>query len=390
MSDRIFEAIDTIEEKYGFNDFFQEIPDHRLDRKKLHSVPEILFLALCGVIANCNSWEDLELFGKSRLDYLRKYFPYKNGVPSDDTFRRFFRVLDPKIFETKFRQWIANFGLSVSNKVIAIDGKTSRHSFDKECKAIHMVSAFLSEDRIVLGQEKVSGKSNEITAIPELIESLDIQNSIITIDAMGAQHAIANMIVSKSAHYVLSLKGNQSSLAEDVTDLFKNIKDDQFESHEDVDSGHGRLEVRRCIVVSDTEWMKWLISSRPEWSSIKSVIKITSVITINDQTTTEDRYYITSMVDRAQKLLTAIRSHWGVESMHWVLDVTFGDDQSRVRKGNAPQNMAVIKKSALNLLQIIKNNYPRIDGVRTSIARLRKIASWDNQWLDNILNAKFG
>lgn len=385
MEQSVFSVIEKIEEKFGFSDFFSNIADHRLERKKLHLVEEILFLALCGVIANCNSWEDIELFGKKRLIFLRRYLPYKHGIPSDDTLRRFFRVLDPTIFEEKFRKWVTSFQYNLSEKVVAIDGKTLRHSFDGEISAIHLISAFLSEDKIVLGQEKVAGKSNEITAIPELIDTLDLNGAIVTIDAMGTQHAIANKIIEKEANYVLALKGNQSSLVEDVKEIFGNYKA-QLDIFEDVDSGHGRIETRECTVISDPEWMKWLKAERPEWSSIKSVIKIRSIFEIKDKVTTEERFYVASLVAPAKKLSNVVRNHWGVESMHWILDVTFGDDQSRIRKGNAPQNMAVIKKSALNLLQIIKKKFPRIDGVRTSIARLRKIAAWDEKWLMDIIN----
>ncbi len=387
MEHRILSEIEKVEEKYGFCDFFNEIPDHRIDRKKLHPITEILFLALCGIIANCNSWEDLELFGKNRLRFLRKYLPYRHGIPSDDTLRRFFRVLDPKVFEKKFREWISSFGFSVKDKVVAIDGKTSRHSFDGEIGAMHLVSAFLSENKITLGQEKVDGKSNEISAIPELIESLDLKGAIVTIDAMGTQYAIANKIIEKEANYILALKGNQGSLEADVREIFASGIE-KAEIYEDVDAGHGRIETRECTVISDPEWIKWLVDSHPKWTSIKAVVRIRSTFISESGTTTEDRFYIASLLGLAKRLLSLIRQHWGIESMHWVLDVTFGDDQSRIRKGNAPQNMAVIKKSALNLLQIIKSKFPRIEGVRTSIARLRKMAAWDDLWLMNILNAK--
>lgn len=386
MLDSVLSTIKKVEEKFGFCDFFKSIPDHRIERRKLHLVGEILFLALCGVIANCGSWEDIELFGKKKLEFLRKYLPYKHGIPSDDTLRRFFRVLDPKVFEAKFRKWVVSFQYSLNEKVVAIDGKTLRHSFDTEASAIHLVSAFLSEDKIILGQEKVNGKSNEITAIPELIDTLDLKGSIVTIDAMGTQHTIAKKIIEKEADYILALKGNQGSLAEDVKEIFDSCKD-QIEANKEVDSGHGRIETRECTVISDPKWLKWLKEDRPEWNSIEAVIKIRSIFEIKDQVTTEERFYITSSTTTAKKLSNAIRQHWGVESMHWILDVTFGDDQSRVRKGNAPQNMAVIKKSALNLLQIIKKKFPRINGVRTSIARLRKIAAWDEGWLMDIISA---
>jgi predicted transposase YbfD/YdcC len=371
----------------GFLDFFASVPDHRINRKKLYSVGEILLLTFCGLVSGCNSWEDLEFFGVLRLEFLRKYLPYKNGSPSDDTLRRFFRVLDPKTFELKFQEWINKFGFVLSNKVIAIDGKTSRRSHDGDIGAIHTVSAFMSESKIVLGQQKVNSKSNEIIAIPELLDMIDISGAIITIDAMGTQHEIANKIIDKQANYVLSLKGNQSGLFEAVRTAFQTTK--VTKTITDIDSGHGRIETRTCTISNSSKWLKWVKQYYPKWSSIKSLVKIDSIREIKGRKSLETRYYISSLKVEPEVMLNIIRQHWGVESMHWVLDVTFGDDNSRVRKGYAPQNILTMKKAALNLLQMVKAKYPKIYGISTSIARLRKVAGWTEELLLKVLTADF-
>ena len=197
----------------GFIDFFKQVPDHRIERRKLHSVEEILLVTFCGVIAGCEGWDDLELLGKTKLIYLRQYLPFKNGAPSDDTLRRFFRALAPEKFEACFIQWVKSFQLNLEKRIIALDGKTSRRSFDGDDNAMHIISAFASEIGIVLGQLKVDGKSNEITAIPQLLDILDVEGATVTIDSAGCQTKIAEKIIEKNANYVLGLKGNQSTIA---------------------------------------------------------------------------------------------------------------------------------------------------------------------------------
>lgn len=371
----------------GFLDFFASVPDHRMDRKKLYSVGELLLLTFCGLVSGCNSWEDLEFFGVLRLEFLRRYLPYRNGSPSDDTLRRFFRVLDPKIFELKFQEWINKFGFILANKVIAIDGKTSRRSHDGDISAIHTVSAFMSESKVVLGQQKVKSKSNEITAIPELLDMIDISGAIITIDAMGTQHEIANKVIGKNANYVLSLKGNQSGLFEAVKDVFQTAKVTRTITN--VDAGHGRLETRTCTILNSSKWLKWIKQYHPKWHSIQSLIKIDSIRETKEGTGIDTRYYISSLKAEPKVMLDIVRQHWGIEAMHWVLDVTFGDDDSRIRKGNAPQNILTMKKAALNLLQMVKTKYPKIYGISTSIARLRKVAGWTEELLLKVLTADF-
>lgn len=370
-------------ELLGFLDFLKKIPDHRIERRKLHRVEEILLIAFCGVIAGCDGWDDFELFGKTKLDFFRCYLPFKNGVPSDDTFRRFFRVLDPKLFETWFVEWVKSLQLCLESKVVAIDGKAERHSFDEEKSPLHLVSAFASELSLALGQERVADKSNEITAIPKLLDILDLAGSIVTIDAMGCQHAIANKIVDKEADYLLALKGNQSQLHDDVKLAFeKRIEKSKYLNCEEVDGGHGRVETRRCTVTQDIDWLR---ERHPLWKSLYSIVEIESIRLVKKVTVMEKRYYISSLKEEPAKILSAVREHWGVENkLHWILDVSFGSDQSRIRKGNAPQNIAVIRKVALNLLQQTKKDCPR-----ASIKRLRKLAGWDNDFLNTVLSIKF-
>lgn len=367
----------------GFLDFFKQVPDHRVERRKLHRVEEILLITFCGVIAGCDSWEDLELFGKTKLDYLRHYLPFKNGVPSDDTLRRFFRALDPEKFETCFMEWVKSFQLNLEQKVVALDGKTSRRSFDGERQAMHMVSAFASEAGITLGQMKVDDKSNEITAIPQLLELLDITGAIVTIDSMGCQTKIAEKIIEKGGAYVFGLKGNQSTLHEDVKLLFAGkLAGINVRSTSTVDKGHGRIETRTCTVTEDIDWLK---EAHPKWKGLRSIVEIENNREVKGEVSSEKRYYISSHGADPVVIAQAVRQHWGVENkLHWVLDVSFGDDQSRIRKGNAPQNIAIVKKTALNLLRIMKKERPRV-----SFKGMRKLAGWDNAFLNAVLSAKF-
>jgi predicted transposase YbfD/YdcC len=374
----------AMEDKHaGFFDFFKEVPDHRIERRKLHAVEEILLVTFCGVAAGCDAWEDIEDFGKIKIDYLRQYFPYQHGVPSDDTLRRFFRALDPEIFEACFIKWVKSFQLDLAQKVVAVDGKTARRSFDGDGRPMHLVSAWASELGVVLGQLKTEEKSNEITAIPELLNVLDLAGAIVTIDAMGCQSKIVETIIEKKADYVISLKGNQGTLSSDVQLLFTH-KPQQivFQTETEHDKGHGRIETRRCTV---TEGISWLQEQHPHWKGLRSVIEIESTREIKGEITREKRYYISSLAAETSPILSAVRQHWGVENrLHWVLDVSFGDDQSRIRKGNAPRNMAIIKKTVLNLLNIIKKTSPR-----TSLKRMRKMAGWDNAFLERVLTAEF-
>jgi len=371
-------------EKMDFLDIFGQLDDPRIERKKLHPLPEILLLTLCAVICGAESWNDIEIFGKSKLAFLRQYLSYENGVPSDDTLRRFFRAIDTTQFQRLFMEWIRKWlNPEVANKVVAIDGKTLRGSHDGEQLPIHIVSAFASEAGIVLGQIKTSEKSNEITAIPELLEWLDVRGAIVTIDAMGCQKAIAEKIIAKGGDYLLALKGNQSSLHDDVRLHFEQpaaASQALMTRAETIDKGHGRIEVRQCRLSTD---INWLSERHPEWKNLSSIVAIDSQRIIGDTATQETRYFISSSQTPAQQMLAAVRLHWGIENqLHWVLDMSFGEDQSRIRKDNAPTNVAIIRHAALNMMRQAKKK-------RMTIKLMRKAAGWDDSVLNSILAQVF-
>ena len=375
---------EPLKEETNFLENFENIEDPRSTRNQLYTVSEILLVTLCAVICGADGWTDVENYGKSKIDYLRAYLEYANGVPSDDTIRRFYRYVNPTEFEKLFREWVEHLAKKTDSMVIAIDGKSSRHSFDGEGNMLHMISAFATEARIVLGQEKVSEKSNEITAIPKMLDWLDVKGHIVTIDAMGCQYKIADQIVKKEGDYIFSLKGNQENLATDVSLYFEDKELPTASSYKDYDKGHGRLEVRECWVVNDVQWLRDL---NPNWQTIKSIIKIESTREIKNNTSKETRYYVSSLNTTADKLLKAIRSHWAIEnSLHWVLDMSFNEDASRIRKENAPHVMAIFRHIALNLLQTAKRDSESLK--RQSIKGLRKLCSWDNKTLDLIISKK--
>ena len=357
-----------------FFHYFSDLEDPRIDRKKLYPLEEILFLTLCAVICGAESWYDIEDFGKARINYLKRFFLYKNEIPSHDTIGRFFSLLDPKQFEKNFINWAQNLQENIP-ELISIDGKTLRRSFDRKSNksAIHMISAFASNTRLVLGQKKVNDKTNEITAIPKLLDLLLLKGAIITIDAMGCQKEIAKKIVEKQANYIFGLKGNQGNLLENVETYFKD-KDAIFDYYKDVDKGHGRIEIRKCWATSNIDWL----DSKNQWSNLCSIIKLESTRIIKDKVTKEVRYYITSLDAKAKKLLFAIRSHWSIEnSLHWTLDMTFREDESRIRKKNAPENISIVRHFVLNLL--------RKADEKISIRRRRKKAGWSDEYLENVL-----
>jgi predicted transposase YbfD/YdcC len=372
-----------MEDAIGFLDIFQGLDDPRSVRNRLYPMSEILLTALCSAICGAEGWQDVEDFGKAKLGYLRQFLPFKNGIPSDDTYRRFFRGLDPEQFQTLFRQWIKNIQPRIEEGVIAIDGKSSRHTFDEDKKMLHMVSAYATEVRLVLAQEKVSEKSNEITAIPNLLQWLDLKGNIVTIDAMGCQHEIADKILDKQGDYVFSLKGNQGTLNDDVrTYLNDEALISPLQPYVHHDKGHGRIETRTCWVSQD---VSWLHERHSHWKSVQSIIRIDSAREIKGNVSYEARYYVSSCRLIAEKISKVIRSHWAIENnLHWVLDMSFGEDNSRIRKNNAPQIMSIIRHIALNLLQLTKDQMKR-----QSIKRLRKMAGWNHDMLSTILAHNF-
>lgn len=372
----------------NFLDHFEVIEDPRLQRNQLYSVSEILLVTLLAVICGAEGWQDVENYGKLKIDYLRCYLPYACGIPSDDTVRRFFRAINPDQFKEIFSQWVHCIANVVNAKVIAIDGKSNRRSFDGDGNMLHMVSAFATEARVVLAQEKVADKSNEITAIPLLLDMFDVKGHIITIDAMGCQYAIANKIVSKEGDYIFSLKGNQGSLLENVEPFFSTSdakkKCLKFTEH---DKGHGRIETRTCFVCNDIEWLH---QEHKNWQTIQSIIMIDSTREVTERgakkITQEVRYYISSLKNPTpQVALRAIRDHWGIENtLHWTLDMSFNEDYSRIRKKNAPHVMAMLRHMALNILQ--QGKLKQQKHKRQSIKGLRKMCSWDDDTMSEFVS----
>jgi len=358
--------------------FARTLPEHRMDRKKLHLAEDIVFITLAGVICGADTWEDIALFGRMKKGFLKTILSLKNDIPSADTFNRFFAGLSPQVFETHFLAWVKEL-CSINTGVVSIDGKTVRGSRKEGSKsAIHMVSAFANANNLVLGQVKTSEKSNEITAIPELLNLLDIECCIITIDAMGCQTKIAETIIGKGADYLLAVKENQKELHNNIIDTFRfSSKEDLF-SHQDIDAGHGRVETRICTVTNDLTGL----SKVSNWKGLQTLVKIESerYIKSNGTTQRETRYYISSLKPDAKAIGQAVRSHWGIENkLHWQLDVGFSEDKSRKRDRNAAENYSVILRIALNLVKNEKTT-------KASIKSKRLKAGWDNEYLLDLLN----
>jgi predicted transposase YbfD/YdcC len=335
---------------------FETLPDPRVDRTKRYPLIEIILLVIAGTVSGCEGWKEIKDFGELKLDWLRKFLPYKEGIPVDDTLARVMRKLDTKAFQTHFIQWMQSVSDLTSGSVIAIDGKTlcGSHNRRDGKSAIHMVSAWSSENGLVLAQEKTAEKSNEMTAIPELLDVLALKGCIVTIDAMGCQRAIAEKIIKHKADYVLALKGNQGHLHQEVKDFFEiahahDFKHVPHEYHEEYDTGHGRIEYRQCWTLSPPINH---LTTIERWAGLKSIVMIKSRRELSDKVTEDTRFYISSLMPDAKKTLHAVRAHWGIEnSLHWVLDVTFNEDDSRIRMDAAPENFAIMRHIALNLIK---------------------------------------
>ena len=377
-----------------FNEYFSHIEDPRQAHKIDHLLSEVLFVSVLAVIAGADDFNEIAKYCKIKYNWLSTFLKFPGGIPSHDTFNRVLCMIDADQFQQSFIDWIEDIRNSIKSDydktkelekdVISVDGKAVRRSKDssKGQKAIHMVSAFSSKFGLVLGQQKCLEKSNEITAIPALLTMLLIKGTIITIDAMGCQKKIAKKIIKKEADYILAIKGNQANLYKEVIDIFEKIKTPEFKKYTyqaetEVDKDHGRVETRECVTINNLGWLFEIHG----WKGVKSIAKVTATVyhLSSGKETVEERYYISSLSGNAALINLAVRKHWYVENkLHWVLDVVFKEDYSRVRTGNGAENLTTIRKIALNTIK-------RDNTVKTSIKNKRKMCGWNDNYALNIL-----
>ena len=379
-AEKAAEAFDTI---VDFLESFESLDDPRQRGKVLYPLDEVLLLVLLGVIAGCESWVEIARYGEKKLALLRRFRPFADETPSHDQLGDIFAVLNAEQFQSCFVAWVTNLtGLDAG--IIAIDGKTLRRSYqDGGAKApIHMVSAWSAKQNLVLGQVKVADKSNEITAIPKLLDMLTIKGAVVTIDAMGCQREIAARIIEGQADYVLALKGNQGTLRDEVEEFFDEQKANKYADckpsrHQTLEKSHGRIETRTVTAVGTIDWLK----ARHDWVGLAGIVMVESRREIGAKIEHETRFYITSLSACAERIGAAIRGHWGIENgLHWVMDMVFRDDECRIRKQNAPANFATVKHMASNLLR----QAPGKDSLRVK----RKVAAWDDDYLAAIIARK--
>jgi len=356
--------------------YFSRLTDPRVERNREHLLEEILLIAIAAVLSGAESWNDIQDYGESKLEWLKTFLTLPSGIPSHDTFNRVFAALDPEEFEQSFMAWVSSIAQRTAGEVVAIDGKTLRGSRESGKKQlVHMVSAWASSNNMVLGQRKVDDKSNEITAIPKLLEALELSATVVTIDAMGCQRSIAEKILSRQADYILAVKENQQGLLDAMKDSFQMLETETVD--EEIDCGHGRVERRRCSVVGDLT----LLEKPDDWKGLRSLVRIEAerFHKTSGKMEQETRYYISSLAPDATRLNPLIRQHWGIENkLHWVLDVAFGEDLSRKRTGNAAQNFSLLNRIALNLLRQEKTLKRGIKGKRLK-------AAWDHPYLLKLL-----
>jgi predicted transposase YbfD/YdcC len=365
-------------------DHFSDLEEPRSDNRS-HLLLDIIVIAICAAICDANAWTDVELFGQAKEQWFRSFLELPHGIPSHDTFSRVFARIDAEQFQERFRDWIAAVEERTEGEIVALDGKQLRRSHDKAAgkKAIYMVSAWASENSLVLGQRKVDDRSNEIKAVPQLLEMLEVSGCIVTTDAMNCQVATAKKVIENDADYVFVVKDNQPRLLETIQGLFDDPDEMRWvdcDYERTVDGNHGRIETRKCWTTSDPEYLAY-IDSFADWPGLQSIGMIEAKRRTNEGTTVKRRYFISSLASNAKQLLDAVRTYWGIENkLHWVLDLAFREDESRIRKGNGPQNSAVLRHIALNQLR-------REDTAKISIRAKRKKAGWDNDYLLKVLAA---
>ncbi|WP_375453042.1 ISAs1 family transposase [uncultured Nostoc sp.] len=369
-----------------FQEYFTQIKDPRVERTRYHLLTDIIIIAILAVIAGAEGWEDIEEYGISKQEWLKTFLELPFGIPSPDTFRRVFERINPREFEQYFRQWVQSLVEKLGVEVVAIDGKTHRGSYDRESqlKALHTVSAWSSEHRLVLGQTKVTDKSNEITAIPALLEMLDISGCMITIDAMGTQKSIAQKIIAANADYILSLKDNHPTLHQQVKNWFEiaqslGFKDVDVNISQRIEKGHHRIENRQVYTVPVSQLP--VLHEQDLWAGLTTVVMVVRSIQHCNKTTNEVQFYISSLASDAHKVGSAIRQHWGIEnSVHWTLDVTFHEDKCRIRSLHSPQNFALLRRIALNALE-------RETSFLRSIRQKSRRAAMNDQYMVSVLAA---
>lgn len=360
-----------------FLEFFSEMPDPRQQAKVLYPLDEIILVTLCGVICGAESYVEIEEFGNAKLPFLKRFLAFEQGIPSHDTFGIVFSKIDSKAFSEIFSKWVQAVQDKIP-KLVAIDGKTVRRSKDNDSSPIHVVSAWAVEQNIVLGQTKANEKSNEITAIPELLSLLVLNGAIVSIDAAGCQKKIASHILDKKADYVLAVKGNQPSIHGEIQSFFEGFFSGtlplEVQQCETIDKGHGRIETRRYYIADATEWL----SKKDEWPGLQTMGCVESVRETNSGITTEFRYYISSLPMNITPFSQAVRGHWGIENgLHWVMDIVFRDDECRIRKKHGPANFVTIKHIAQNMLKKAPS--------KASMRVRRKRAGWDDMFLESVL-----
>jgi len=361
-------------------DYFAELPDPRQQGKILYPLPEIILTTLCAVICGADSYVEIEEFGNAKIAFLRRFLPFENGIPSHDTFGIIFSTIDAKLFSKLFIEWVRSLQKNIP-EIVAIDGKTVRRSMDGNKPPIHMISAWATQQHMVLGQMKTEEKSNEITAIPELLSILSLKGATVTIDAMGCQKNIVKSIMAKQADYVIAVKENQPTLYEEI-DLLVTASESQtlpleFSSCKTFDKEHGRIETRTYSITDRID----LLSCIDRWPGLNSIGIVTSEREVNGVTSKNTRYFITSLPADAYLFAKAARSHWGIEnSLHWVMDIVFRDDDCRIRKKNGPANFVTLKHITRNMLQSIPT--------KASMRVRRKRAGWDDDFLASTLAAE--
>jgi predicted transposase YbfD/YdcC len=368
----------------SFLNHFEALTDPRIERSKEHLLIDIVAIAILAVISGADGWGAIELYGKAKYEWLKGFLELPNGIPSHDTFSRVFARIEPKQFQECFLSWVNSITKKLELEVIAIDGKTMKQSYDRNQsqKPLHIVSAWSASHQLVLGQKKVNKKSNELTAIPALLELLEMEESIITIDAMGCQKEIAALIIKKKGDYLLALKGNQNLIHKDVKKWFELAREEEFVGREhsyyqQIEGGHHRVEKRQIWTVAVSELPP--LHNQSLWTELKTVVMVVSERRLWNKTTTEVRFYLSSLASNAEKIAQAIRSHWGIEnSLHWTLDVTFCEDKSRIRKDHSPENFALLRRLAVSLLKQEK-------GFKGSLKMKRYLAGMDNNYLVKIL-----